>query len=69
MLFRSRVLPIIIKHDQYQYQFESMFLSIHSYTYSITLGKKKFNLKFEEYIKDKRQLEENSEIVKVWSGR
>ena len=63
----ERVLPIIIKHDQYQ--FESMFLSIHNYTYSITLGKKKFNLKFEEYIQNKKQLEENSEIVKVWSGR
>jgi len=63
----ERVLPIIIKHDQYQ--FESMFLSIHNYTYSITLGKKKFGLKFDEYIQNKPQLEENSEIVKVWSGR
>ena len=63
----ERVLPIIIKHDQYQFQ--SMFLSIHNYTYSITLGKKKFGLQYEEYIKNKKQFEENSEIVKVWSGR
>ena len=63
----ERVLPIIIKHDEYNY--ESMFLSIHNYTCSITLGKIAFNLHYDEYSKNKDKYIENSEIVKIWSGR
>jgi hypothetical protein len=63
----ERILPIIIKHDQHFY--ESIFLSIHKYTNSITLGRFKFNFSFQEYMKHQNKIDSNSEIVKIWSGR